>query len=356
MPIMTSYQFLRKVFIPLTVVFLSWKTYIILKCEPPEAPPPVDLEHFDYSLVDNVTGTFRVIDTDTEVVISPVKEQGDLYMIILVLSAPANFVKRQKTRQVPWRPANVPDGRGGVKLVFLIGAVDDAGLQENIAKEAEEFGDILQLGLMDGYVNLPYKTIAGFIWAAGTYSPRYLLKADDDIFVDPTRLVDIMEAKFPADSIPSTDTIHCVLFRNFRPERRTDGVNKKWSVSAEIYPRTKYPPYCNGWLYVLDVTLAKKIAIAATETPYHFVDDIYVTGLARERVGGSKVEYLATGRVWTWVWTHWLSQCPLFGLIYHHLLPEVSNVEDNNPVRIFYCIGMEYFLGMYVCTNMATGT
>merc|ERR1711874_494036 len=101
--------------------------------------------------------------------------------------------------------------------------------------------------------------------------------------------------------------------------------------------------------------LARKIAMAATETPYHFVDDIYVTGLARERVAGSGVEYLATGRLWTWLWTEVFSHCPLFGLVYHHLLPEVSDTEDNRPARIFYCILMEYYLGQYVCEKLATG-
>lgn len=296
-----------------------------------------------------------MIDRDASVAISPRREESNIYMLILVLSAPKNFEKRQKTRQIDWRPSNVPPGRGVTKLVFILGRVDDPDLQRDIELESETHGDLLQFSLRDGYVNLPYKSIAAFSWAAGTYSPRYLLKADDDIFVSPTRLVTIMEEKYPGETVPDKNTIHCVLFRNFRPERRPDGVNQKWSVSREMYPRERYPPYCNGWLYVLPPVLARNIAMAATETPYHFVDDIYVTGLARERVAGSRVQYLASGRIWTWLWTEVLSPCPLFGLLYHHLLPEVSNTEDNKPARIFYCILMEYYLGQYVCADSYTG-
>ena len=143
------------------------------------------------------------------------------------------------------------------------------------------------------------------------------------------------------------------FFRNFQPERRTDGLNRKWSVSRAMYPADRYPAYCNGWLYVLTPALARNIAAAAATTPFHFVDDIFVTGLARERVAGSRVEYLTGrgrgGRLWRWLWTEVLSHCPLFGLLYHHLLQEVADVVENRPARIFYCIAMEYFLGQYVC-------
>ena len=63
-----------------------------------------------------------------------------------------------------------------------------------------------------------------------------------------------------------------------RPTRVSDSVNGKYSVSAAEYPRARYPPYCNGWLYVLPPAMAGRIGVAATGTPFHFVDDIYVTG------------------------------------------------------------------------------
>ena len=62
-----------------------------------------------------------MIDRPCEVRLEPRATQ-QLYMLILVLSAPHNFQKRQRMRGIQWR---VPKGRqGGVQLVFLLGHVD----------------------------------------------------------------------------------------------------------------------------------------------------------------------------------------------------------------------------------------
>jgi hypothetical protein len=61
----------------------------------------------------------------------------------------------------------------------------------------------------------------------------------------------------------------------------------------EEYGRARYPAYCNGWLYVLAPALAAKIAVAATATPFHFVDDIYVTGNVRKMVPELVFDFLS---------------------------------------------------------------
>ena len=69
-----------------------------------------------------------------------------------------------------------------------------------------------------------------------------------------------------------------VKMLTFRPTRSSESVNSKFAVSAAEYVRDKYPEYCNGWLYVLHPDMAEKIAVAASTTPFLFVDDIFVTG------------------------------------------------------------------------------
>ncbi len=62
----------------------------------------------------------RVIDQPCEVRLEPRATQ-QLYMLILVLSAPSNFQKRKRMRGIQWP---VPESRkGGVELVFLLGHV-----------------------------------------------------------------------------------------------------------------------------------------------------------------------------------------------------------------------------------------
>jgi hypothetical protein len=72
--------------------------------------------------------------------------------------------------------------------------------------------------------------------------------------------------------------------------------------------------------------------------------------LVRERVEGSRLDLLAGyGPLWRGLWTHVLTTCPLFGLLYHHLLPEVVDTEDNRPIKIFACLFMEYYVGAFLC-------
>jgi hypothetical protein len=53
------------------------------------------------------------------------QQQQQLYMLILVLSAPDHFEQRQLMRSIDWR---TPPGRGGAaRIVFLLGHVDSEG-------------------------------------------------------------------------------------------------------------------------------------------------------------------------------------------------------------------------------------
>lgn len=57
--------------------------------------------------------------------VEPVEER--LYMLVLVLSAPANFKQREQTRAQNWAPHNLR--RGKIQIIFLLGRVKDQHLQ-----------------------------------------------------------------------------------------------------------------------------------------------------------------------------------------------------------------------------------
>ena len=70
----------------------------------------------------------------------------------MATSSASNFLYRQRLR------AQVSQAHF---LLFLLGAGGDSDLQG----EAEMFGDILQIDIAEEYQNLPYKIMAGYIWA-----------------------------------------------------------------------------------------------------------------------------------------------------------------------------------------------
>ena len=52
------------------------------------------------------------------------------------------------------------------KLVFLLGATENAELQENIERENSDYHDIVQGDFIDTYHNLSYKSIMGKLWVS----------------------------------------------------------------------------------------------------------------------------------------------------------------------------------------------
>ena len=67
----------------------------------------------------------------------------------------------------------------------LSGKGDNEGLQKNIEKESEHFGDIIQGDFLDTYHNLSYKEIMGNLWVSEfCEQAEFVVKTDDDQFID----------------------------------------------------------------------------------------------------------------------------------------------------------------------------
>ncbi len=51
-----------------------------------------------------------------------------------------------------------------------------------------------------------------------------------------------------------------------------------------------FPSYCNGWLYAVRAENAPKLVKASRETPKLFIDDLYITGILKERLSLTQTE------------------------------------------------------------------
>ena len=72
-----------------------------------------------------------------------------------------------------------------VKLICMLGQTLNAQVQNQINSESSHFHDIVQEDFLDSYMNLSLKSAAMLKWSY-TYCPsaKYILKADDDTFVN----------------------------------------------------------------------------------------------------------------------------------------------------------------------------
>lgn len=87
-----------------------------------------------------------------------------------------------------------------LRLGFLLGDTDSLEAQNQVMEESSKYGDVIQEGFLDTYNNLTLKSVMLLKWVRShCRHARYIMKTDDDMFVNLPRLIGFLEedqAKF----------------------------------------------------------------------------------------------------------------------------------------------------------------
>lgn len=202
----------------------------------------------------------------------------DIYVIAYVHTAPDHYKRRVVIRQTWGDASYYSDVK--LRVVFVMGrTADDGGVQQALEFEAAQYGDIVQEDFLDTYRNLTYKGVAALKWISERCAhARYVLKTDDDIFVNTFNLLrhlrrlDRLEAQ---NSTRSTrGLLLCLVWYSMTVMR--DG---KWKVSKDEWPDDVYPTYCSGSAFVMSTDVAVALHGVSYHVPFFWVDDFYITGL-----------------------------------------------------------------------------
>ena len=126
-----------------------------------------------------------------------------VFLVILVVSSPENFQQRNAIRGSWAKLFHSTKNRGAfknvfaeygpgnlVKTVFLVGKSDAKETQGMVDREAELYDDIVSGNFDDKYENLVFKTRLGLTWVHSFCPSAYVLKTDDDVFVNIRKLVE----------------------------------------------------------------------------------------------------------------------------------------------------------------------
>ncbi|XP_077300281.1 beta-1,3-galactosyltransferase 5-like [Arctopsyche grandis] len=190
------------------------------------------------------------------------------FLLVLVHSAPQHVAERNTIRST-WGRYNE-----SVKLIFMLGSTNSSTLQRRIVDEDNAWKDIVQGNFYDTYRNLTYKHVMALKWT--TYfcmSAKYILKADDDIFVNTPYLLKFLERDF--SPYGARKLILCSQYSKSSVKR---SYRSKWRVSPLEYPRKIYPPYCAGFGIIYSSDVAFNLYKKAQESTYFWIDDVHVTG------------------------------------------------------------------------------
>lgn len=207
-------------------------------------------------------------------------DDQEVFLVVFVHSSPDHFEQRRALRQTWARETgNVNET---LRVVFMLGMTTSPQLQEAIREENHIYGgDVIQGNFIDSYRNLTYKHIMGLKWTAHFCGgARYVLKVDDDVFLDVAQLVAYLKRE--VGEVPPAHLLLCYLYPMSLVKRSH---RSKWYVPVQEYPKSYYPPYCAGWTVVMSMDVVIRLYLESSSIQYFWVDDVVVTGILAQRAG-----------------------------------------------------------------------
>lgn len=216
-------------------------------------------------------------------------DNNNVFLAVFIHSAPAHFERRRAIRQTWAREASASNEI--LKVVFLLGLTTSPDLQAAIEEENRIYGgDVVQGNFVDSYRNLTYKHVMGLKWVAHfCRGARYVLKADDDVFLDIVQTVAYLKREF--GSTPPTNLLLCFVYPAAVVKRSH---RSKWYVSTKEYKQSYFPPYCAGWSVIMSMDVAVRLYFESANITYFWIDDVVVTGILAQKIGIRHSEIGAT--------------------------------------------------------------
>lgn len=206
---------------------------------------------------------------------------SEINIIIVVHSKVTNFKKRELIRGT-WGNRHFLNAYR-MKLVFFLGKPFYDDIQILVNKEASENSDIVQGSFFDSYTNITHKAVLWLRWVS-EYCPmvRYILKIDDDVFVN---VFALYHTFIPTDRNAS-NKIWCET-KPFGTQPITRAKGAKWRVANhELEGHVYYPlQFCRGYFVILSRDSIRLLYEAAKVTPFFWMDDYYVFGILANTTG-----------------------------------------------------------------------
>ncbi|XP_050393485.1 uncharacterized protein LOC126811695 [Patella vulgata] len=202
-------------------------------------------------------------------------------VIVVVHTAPGHFNRRLDIRETYGaRKLFLPTE---VRVIFLLGRVENQTLQDRIFNEHSKYGDTIQGDFKDAYRNLTHKAVMGLHWVSHFCSDvKYVIKTDDDAVFDMWRFLKEVYAK----NLYVSKTIYGIARYNDPIPR-----SGKWKVSPRrLTGFTNYQfQFCIGFVLIISADVIPDLYRASFKVPFFWLDDVYLTGMLRSAVGAIEI-------------------------------------------------------------------
>ncbi|XP_010016821.1 PREDICTED: putative UDP-GlcNAc:betaGal beta-1,3-N-acetylglucosaminyltransferase LOC100288842 [Nestor notabilis] len=203
----------------------------------------------------------------------------EIFLLILVSSTPENRTRRDVIRQT-W--GNMTDTRGyAVLTLFALGKPASVTTQLEINEESQEHRDIIEGSFIDSPETQTQKMLMSLEWTV-TFCPhaRYILKADEDVFVSIPSLAEYLLSLTQLEDIYIGRVI-----RQGVPDRDPESPG---FVPIHQYPEELYPDFCDGSAFIMSQDVARKVVVASKGVPGSVPPDVFV-GICAKKAGVAPV-------------------------------------------------------------------
>ncbi|KAH9504394.1 hypothetical protein Btru_063497 [Bulinus truncatus] len=198
--------------------------------------------------------------------------------LIVVPSAPGHFEQRLNLRFGDCGNY-AEDKENHAKLLFFVGRTNSSEIQSKINDEYGTFNDIVQESFDDTYNNIRFKAVSMLKWARTfCYQAKYVIRNDDDIYMDMISVVDTVRRV----NMRYENFIAGRVRINTKPARN---VKNKVYMSIREFPEPTYPPFALGGLVGYPMLTVELLYQAALRVEPIWLDDVFITGICRQKVG-----------------------------------------------------------------------
>ena len=207
----------------------------------------------------------------------------DCQLLVIVQSRRESLQERQNIRDTWKHQATLHNAC----VIFIIGnsiGGTTTTIDDQISKEAHNHQDILQADMVDHYNNLTLKSVMMLKFSTNesnfhdSMPPYYLMKTDDDSYVNVHQLLQLLHVKELENS--SFMIGHRWGTPKNPPTPKRDHKNK-WFVPKYLFNGTSYPIFISGAGYITTRTAVKCLYKKSLNLPYFFLEDVFM-GFAAE--------------------------------------------------------------------------
>ncbi|KAJ8007833.1 hypothetical protein DPEC_G00098300 [Dallia pectoralis] len=182
----------------------------------------------------------------------PSPNSSPIFLLLAIKSHPADSARRAAVRAT-WGRVRVWKGET-VSRVFLLG-VEEAESEHGVREESNRYGDILQWSFIESFFNVTLKEVLFWNWFQQECSQTvlYVLKGDDDVYVDVERIVGLLQGRESAMGRRKSGEIGQEMESSSEPARETRQGTKRLNetkANTKTTPAAPTQPLYMGHVFV----------------------------------------------------------------------------------------------------------